>query len=148
MGYYSRLYNKPSILIPFWMNDGRINKTWRHTQVGTRDTIIEISWFWCRLVLVYPFHLNILIISLEKGINRVVPPPMVNHHIQIKCKIKWKRGQDDPCGRVVMWDTRGFEKIYDDNHQALLLRYILEGRLQRENLQQALLLSDEICKKR
>ena len=47
-----------------------------------------------------------------------------------------------------MWDTRGFEKIYDDNHQALLLRYILEGRLQRENLQQALLLSDEICKKR
>jgi len=60
----------------------------------------------------------------------------------------WKRGQDDPCGRVVMWDTRGFEKIYDDNHQALLLRYILEGRLQRENLQQALLLSDEICKKR
>ena len=62
--------------------------------------------------------------------------------------LKWKRGQDDPCGRVVMWDTRGFEKIYDDNHQALLLRYILEGRLQRENLQQALLLSDEICKKR
>jgi len=60
----------------------------------------------------------------------------------------WKRGENDPCGRVVMWDTRGFEKIYDDNHQALLLRYILEGRLQRENLQQALLLSDEICKKR
>ena len=77
---------------------------------------------------------------------------LVDNQIHILCNIiyniKWKRGQDDPCGRVVMWDTRGFEKIYDDNHQALLLRYILEGRLQRENLQQALLLSDEICKKR
>ena len=122
------------------MNDGRINKTWRHTQVDSRDTIIEISWFWCRLGPVYPFHLTILIILPGKRDK----PFLVDNHIYIK----WKRGQDDPCGRVVMWDTRGFEKIYDDNHQALLLRYILEGRLQRENLQQALLLSDEICKKR
>lgn len=60
----------------------------------------------------------------------------------------WKRSADDPCGRVVMWDTRGFENIYSGEHQALLLRYILEGRLHPQNLQQALLLSDETCKKR
>lgn len=60
----------------------------------------------------------------------------------------WKRSADDPCGRVVMWDTRGFENIYSGDHQALLLRYILEGRLHPQNLQQALLLSDETCKKR
>jgi len=60
----------------------------------------------------------------------------------------WKRGHDDPCGRVVMWDTRGFHNIHDEHHQALLLRYILEGRLHPQNLSQALLLPDEVCKKR
>jgi len=60
----------------------------------------------------------------------------------------WKRSADDPCGRVVMWDTRGFENIHSGEHQSLLLRYILEGRLHPQNLQQALLLSDETCKKR
>ena len=62
--------------------------------------------------------------------------------------IQWKRSADDPCGRVVMWDTRGFENIHSGEHQSLLLRYILEGRLHPQNLQQALLLSDETCKKR
>lgn len=47
-----------------------------------------------------------------------------------------------------MWDTRGFDTIHDEAHQALLLRYILEGRLHPSNLSQALLLPDEICKKR
>jgi GTPase SAR1 family protein len=60
----------------------------------------------------------------------------------------WKRAHDDPCGRVVFWDTRGFHDIHDDHHQALLLRYILEGRLHPQNLSQALLLPDEVCKKR
>lgn len=60
----------------------------------------------------------------------------------------WKRSCEDPCGRVVMWDTRGFDTIHDEAHQALLLRYILEGRLHPSNLSQALLLPDEICKKR
>lgn len=60
----------------------------------------------------------------------------------------WKRAADDHCGRVVMWDTRGFDSIHDEGHQALLLRYILEGRLHPTLLSQALLLPDEICKKR
>jgi hypothetical protein len=47
-----------------------------------------------------------------------------------------------------MLDTRGFDTIHDEAHQALLLRYILEGRLHPSNLSQALLLPDEICKKR
>ena len=41
----------------------------------------------------------------------------------------WKRPQHVSCGRVTFWDTRGFEKIADKEKAALILRYILEGRL-------------------
>ena len=54
---------------------------------------------------------------------------------------KWKRNQADPCGRVTFWDTRGFDIIYDQQKASLLLRYILEGRLNYHNFNQALMQS-------
>ena len=54
---------------------------------------------------------------------------------------KWKRSPHDPCGRVTFWDTRGFDRIFDQDKASLLLRYILEGRLSHHNFNQALIQS-------
>jgi len=59
---------------------------------------------------------------------------------------KWKRSPHDPCGRVTFWDTRGFDRIFDQDKASLLLRYILEGRLSHHNFNQALIQSTESLK--
>jgi len=59
---------------------------------------------------------------------------------------KWKRNPNDPCGRVTFWDSRGFDLIYDQMKASLVLRYILEGRLNYNNFNQALMQSTESLK--
>lgn len=58
----------------------------------------------------------------------------------------WKRPPNSPCGRVTFWDTRGFERIQDREKSALILRYILEGRLNHRNFNQALLQTTDSVK--
>ena len=50
--------------------------------------------------------------------------------------------------KVVFWDARGFEDIHDDEHAALILRYILEGRIKHKCIPCVLLMSKELIKKR
>ena len=59
----------------------------------------------------------------------------------------WKRPHNCPCGRVTFWDTRGFERIENKQKSALILRYILEGRLTHRNFNQALLMETQNFKK-
>jgi len=59
----------------------------------------------------------------------------------------WKRPAHTPCGRVTFWDTRGFERIQDKEKSSLILRYILEGRLNHRNFNQALLQERDSLKK-
>jgi len=75
-----------------------------------------------------------------------------NHHHQNSPEHKhydpqWKRPQHVSCGRVTFWDTRGFEKIADKEKAALILRYILEGRLNFRLFTQALLMEKEEIKR-
>lgn len=51
-------------------------------------------------------------------------------------------------GKVVFWDTRGFEKIHDKEHAVLILRYVLEGRIAPKCIPCVLLMSKELIKKR
>nr|XP_018669621.1 uncharacterized protein LOC100175113 [Ciona intestinalis]XP_018669623.1 uncharacterized protein LOC100175113 [Ciona intestinalis] len=51
-------------------------------------------------------------------------------------------------GKVVFWDTRGFEDIHADDHAILILRYVLEGRIPAKCIPCVLLMSKEIIKKR
>uniref|UniRef100_H2ZHW4 Uncharacterized protein n=1 Tax=Ciona savignyi TaxID=51511 RepID=H2ZHW4_CIOSA len=51
-------------------------------------------------------------------------------------------------GKVVFWDTRGFEDIHADDHAILILRYVLEGRIPAKCIPCVLLMSKEVIKKR
>ncbi|XP_076805029.1 uncharacterized protein LOC143448946 [Clavelina lepadiformis] len=51
-------------------------------------------------------------------------------------------------GKVVFWDTRGFEEIHADDHAILILRYVLEGRIPAKCIPCVLLMSKEKIKKR
>jgi len=50
--------------------------------------------------------------------------------------------------KVVFWDARGFEDIHDDEHAALILRYVLEGRIKNKCIPCVLLMPKELIKKR
>lgn len=51
-------------------------------------------------------------------------------------------------GKVVFYDTRGFEDIHNDDHAVLILRYVLEGRIPAKCIPCVLLMSKETIKKR
>lgn len=97
------------------------------------------------------------------GSNHQFSPVLIyenpNHHNRQHCtrsntanehkhwEPSWKRPPHTPCGRVTFWDTRGFERIQDREKSALILRYILEGRLNHRNFNQALLQEPESLKR-
>ncbi len=51
-------------------------------------------------------------------------------------------------GKVVFWDTRGFEGIHEDEHAVLILRYVLEGRIPPKCIPCVLLMGKDTIKKR
>ena len=51
-------------------------------------------------------------------------------------------------GKVVFYDTRGLEEIYEPDHAALVLRYILEGRIKHNFVPCVLLMNRDVIKKR
>lgn len=51
-------------------------------------------------------------------------------------------------GKVVFWDTRGFEDIHELDHAVLILRYVLEGRIPAKCIPCVLLMNKELIKKR
>lgn len=51
-------------------------------------------------------------------------------------------------GKVVFWDTRGFEDIHSIDHATLILRYVLEGRIPPKCIPCVLLMSKDLIKKR
>jgi len=51
-------------------------------------------------------------------------------------------------GKVVFWDTRGFEDIHSSEQATLILRYVLEGRIPPKCIPCVLLMSKELIKKR
>lgn len=67
------------------------------------------------------------------------------NHVIDECVLFHNRGQG---GKVVFWDTRGFEGIHEDEHAVLILRYVLEGRIPPKCIPCVLLMSKEIIKKR
>merc|ERR1712183_1179547 len=67
------------------------------------------------------------------------------NHVIDECVMFHNRGSG---GKVVFWDTRGFEGIHEDEHAILILRYVLEGRIPPKCIPCVLLMSKEIIKKR
>jgi len=51
-------------------------------------------------------------------------------------------------GKVVFWDARGFDEVHEDEQIALILRYVLEGRIPSKCIPCVLLMSCELIKKR
>ena len=51
-------------------------------------------------------------------------------------------------GKVIFWDTRGFEDIHSSDQATLILRYVLEGRIPPKCIPCVLLMSKELIKKR
>ena len=51
-------------------------------------------------------------------------------------------------GKVVFWDTRGFEEVHSDDRAVLILRYILEGRIPPKCIPCVLLMDKDLIKKR
>jgi len=51
-------------------------------------------------------------------------------------------------GKVTFWDARGFDEVHDDEQIALILRYVLEGRIPSKCIPCVLLMSCELIKKR
>ena len=49
---------------------------------------------------------------------------------------------------MVFYDTRGLEDIYEPDHAALVLRYILEGRIKHNFVPCVLLMNRDVIKKR
>ena len=58
------------------------------------------------------------------------------------------KGKKCPNGKVVFWDTRGFENIHSVDHATVILRYVLEGRIPPKCIPCVLLMSKELIKKR
>lgn len=59
-----------------------------------------------------------------------------------------ERGVRFPGGSVQLWDTRGFHLIHEESKAALIMQYLLEGRLDRTFFHQALMLDEEKLKQR
>jgi len=59
-----------------------------------------------------------------------------------------KQNHQTKSTKVSFWDTRGFDGIYDNDHTALILRYVLEGRIPPKCIPCVLLMSKEMIKKR
>jgi len=51
-------------------------------------------------------------------------------------------------GKVTFWDARGFDEVHDDEQIALIIRYVLEGRIPSKCIPCVLLMSVELIKKR
>ena len=68
-------------------------------------------------------------------------------HVMDPC-VMYKGTKKPDRGKVVFWDTRGFEKIHDEEHAVLILRYVIEGRIPPKCIPCVLLMSKELIKKR
>ena len=51
-------------------------------------------------------------------------------------------------GKVIFYDTRGLEGIHEQDQAALMLRYILEGRINHKCVPCVLLMNHDVIKKR
>jgi GTPase SAR1 family protein len=66
-------------------------------------------------------------------------------HVLQECVVFRNRSRGS---NVVFWDTRGFENIHEDSHAVLILRYILEGRIDPKCLSCVLLMTKKMMKER
>ena len=74
------------------------------------------------------------------GRNHVIDQCVMYHHHAEK--------KTSNVGKVVFWDTRGFEDIHSAEHATLILRYVLEGRIPPKCIPCVLLMPKELIKKR
>ena len=70
-------------------------------------------------------------------------------HVIDQCVMFQNRKDKKPSeGKVVFWDTRGFEDIHSCDRATLILRYVLEGRIPPKCIPCVLLMSKDLIKKR
>lgn len=82
------------------------------------------------------------------------PPVGVTFHLGChklygrEAKYSRDRGVRLPGGSVNLWDTRGIHLVHDEEKVALILQYLLEGRLEKSFFHQALILPVDKIKAR
>lgn len=74
--------------------------------------------------------------------------PGKNHTIDQCVMFRTRGSRNASRSKVVFWDTRGFEDIHSDEHAALILRYVMEGRIPSQCIPCVLLMEKELIKKR